>query len=548
MGINVIPLGGLSEIGLNCTVIEDKSNAILIDAGLMFPEEDMLGVDLVIPDFTYVYENASKFRGLFLTHAHEDHVGAVPYLLEKIKLPVYGTKFTLGILQKKLDEFKINDVDLVEIEAKKIYKIGNFKIEPILMTHSIIGGVGFAIETSAGIILHTGDFKIDQTPVDGKPIDLARLAYYGEKGVKLLLSDSTNALNEGFTKSEKKVGEAFYNIFKEVKGRVIVVTFASNIHRVQQIIDVASLTDKKVCIMGKSMVRNTSISKELGFLKDPKNCIIEESQLSDYPDNKLIIVTTGSQGEPMSGLSRIASKEHQKIKVKPTDTFIISAKPIPGNEKAVYRIINTLLKEGAIIYHDRNSQVHVSGHASKDELKILLGVVKPKYFIPIHGEYMMRMAHRDIAIDVGINKENIFMLDNGDVFELNNNVKATKKVPAGRVFVDGKGVGDVEDVVIRDRMQLSTDGFVIVILAFDSSSGELISGPDIITKGLTYEERSKKLINEATSMVKNLVNQCDLNVRMDSLELKKKIRKALNKFLYKKLMRNPMVLPIIMEV
>ncbi len=548
MGINVIPLGGLSEIGLNCSVIEDRTNAILIDAGLMFPEEDMLGVDLVIPDFTYVYENASKFKGLFLTHAHEDHVGAVPYLLEKIKLPIYGTKFTLGILQKKLDEFKITDVNLIEIETKKIYKVGSFKIEPILMTHSIIGGVGFAIETPSGIILHTGDFKIDQTPVDGKPIDLARLAYYGGKGVKLLLSDSTNALNEGFTKSEKKVGEAFYNLFKEVKGRVVVVTFASNIHRVQQIIDVASLTDKKVCIMGKSMVRNTNISKELGFLKDPKNCLIEESQLSDYPDNKLIIVTTGSQGEPMSGLSRIASKEHPKIKVKTTDTFIISAKPIPGNEKAVYRIINTLLKEGAKIYHDRNSEVHVSGHASKDELKIILGIIKPQYFIPIHGEYMMRIAHKEIAIDVGINPNNIFMLDNGDVFELNDNIKVAKKVSAGRVFVDGKGVGDVEDVVIRDRMQLSTDGFVIVILAFDSANGELISGPDIITKGLTYEERSKKLISEATSMVKNLVNQCDLNVNMDSLELKKKIRKALNKFLYKKLMRNPMVLPIIMEV
>ncbi len=548
MGINVIPLGGLSEIGLNCSVIEDRTNAILIDAGLMFPEEDMLGVDLVIPDFTYVYENASKFKGLFLTHAHEDHVGAVPYLLEKIKLPIYGTKFTLGILQKKLDEFKITDVNLIEIETKKIYKVGSFKIEPILMTHSIIGGVGFAIETPSGIILHTGDFKIDQTPVDGKPIDLARLAYYGGKGVKLLLSDSTNALNEGFTKSEKKVGEAFYNLFKEVKGRVVVVTFASNIHRVQQIIDVASLTDKKVCIMGKSMVRNTNISKELGFLKDPKNCLIEESQLSDYPDNKLIIVTTGSQGEPMSGLSRIASKEHPKIKVKTTDTFIISAKPIPGNEKAVYRIINTLLKEGAKIYHDRNSEVHVSGHASKDELKIILGIIKPQYFIPIHGEYMMRVAHKEIAIDVGINPSNIFMLDNGDVFELNDNIKVAKKVSAGRVFVDGKGVGDVEDVVIRDRMQLSTDGFVIVILAFDSANGELISGPDIITKGLTYEERSKKLISEATSMVKNLVNQCDLNVNMDSLELKKKIRKALNKFLYKKLMRNPMVLPIIMEV
>jgi len=548
MGINVIPLGGLSEIGLNCTVIEDKTSAILIDAGLMFPEEDMLGVDMVIPDFTYVYDNASKFKALFLTHAHEDHVGAVPYLLEKIKLPVYGTKFTLGILRKKLDEFKITDAQLIEIETKKIYKVGNFKIEPILMTHSIIGGVGFAIETNAGIILHTGDFKIDQTPVDGKPIDLARLAYYGEKGVKLLLSDSTNALNEGFTKSEKKVGEAFYNLFKEVKGRIIVVTFASNIHRVQQIIDVASLTNKKVCIMGKSMVKNTNISKELGFLNDPKACIIEESQLTDYPDDRLIIVTTGSQGEPMSGLSRIASKEHQKIKVKTTDTFIISAKPIPGNEKAVYRIINTLLKEGAKIYHDKNSEVHVSGHASKDELKIILGITKPKYFIPIHGEYMMRVAHKDIAIDVGINENNIFMLDNGDVFELNENVKSTKKVPAGRVFVDGKGVGDVEDVVIRDRMQLSTDGFVIVILALDSSSGELISGPDIITKGLTYEERSKKLISEATSMVKNLVNQCDLSVSMDSLELKKKIRKALNKFLYKKLMRNPMVLPIIMEV
>ncbi|WP_025209063.1 ribonuclease J [Hippea sp. KM1] len=547
--VNIVALGGLDEIGLNSTVFETENDMVLIDAGLMFPEEDMLGVDIVIPDFSYIYENKDKLKALILTHAHEDHVGAIPYLLQNLNIPIYGTKLTLGLVKAKLKEFNITNVKFIEIEPSRKFRIGDFEIEPIRTTHSIVDGVGFAITTDVGVIIHTGDFKIDQTPVDGKPFDMLKFSEYGSKGVKLLLSDSTNATVRGFTGSEKEIKKGFLSIFSSAKGRILVVTFASNIHRIQQVVNTAIETNRKVCITGKSMLQNATIARQLGYLNIPQEVLICEDELSKFADNEVIIVTTGSQGEPMSGLSRIALGEHKNIKIKPTDTVVISAKAIPGNERAILKIINTLSRKGARVFYEGNSNVHVSGHASQEELKLMINMVRPQYFMPIHGEYMMRKQHSTIAEELGIPPRNIFTIDNGDVLTLTkNDAKVTDKIRTGRVFVDGKGVGDIEDVVIRDRIKLSTDGFVVVIVTVSNTTGELLSDPEIITKGLLYEEKSQKLLHEATMMVKNLINQSGVDLKTDAYEIKKKIRKAMNKFLHKKLMRSPMVLPIIMEI
>lgn len=547
--VNIIPLGGLEEIGINSTVFETENDMILVDAGLMFPEEDMLGVDIVIPDFSYIYENADKFKALVLTHAHEDHVGAIPYLLQNVKAPIYATKLTLGLVKEKLKEFKLDDVETVEIEPSKRFVIGDFELEAIRTTHSIVDGVGYAITSGIGTIIHTGDFKIDQTPVDGKPFDILKFAEYGSKGVKLLMSDSTNANHPGFTGSEKNIRKALSSIFFSSKGRILLVTFASNIHRIQQVINTAVETKRKVCITGKSMLQNATIARRLGYLDVENSVLINENEIDNYPDNKVVIVTTGSQGEPMSGLSRIALGEHKKVKIKPTDTVVISAKAIPGNERAILKIINSLMRKGADVFFEGNSDVHVSGHASQEELKLMINMVRPEYFMPIHGEYMMRRRHSRLARDLGINKDNIFNIDNGDILKvMKNNVQKVGSIRTGRVFVDGKGVGDIEDLVLRDRLRLSTDGFVVIVVLLNNTTGELISDPEIITKGLLYEEKSQKLLREATMMIKNLINQSDINMKTDAYEIKKKIRKAMNKFLYKKLMRSPMVLPIIMEV
>ncbi len=547
--VKIIPLGGLEEIGINSTIFETENDIILLDAGLMFPEEDMLGVDIVIPDFSYIYDNADKFKALVLTHAHEDHVGAIPYLLQNIKVPIYGTKLTLGLVKEKLKEFKLDNIKTIEIEPKKKFTIGDFEFEAIRTTHSIVDGVGFAITSSIGTIIHTGDFKIDQTPVDNKPFDILKFSEYGSKGVKLLMSDSTNANHPGFTGSEKNIRKALSSIFFASKGRILLVTFASNIHRIQQVINTAMETERKVCITGKSMLQNAFIAKQLGYLNIPDNILINENKIDDYPDNNIVIVTTGSQGEPMSGLSRIALGEHKKIKIKPTDTVVISAKAIPGNERAILKIINSLMRKGADVFFEGNSNVHVSGHASQEELKLMINMIRPEYFIPIHGEYMMRRKHAKLAEELGINKDKIFIIDNGDVLKITKNgVKKSDSIRTGRVFVDGKGIGDIEDLVLRDRMRLSTDGFIVIVVLVNNTTGELISDPEIITKGLLYEEKSQKLLREATMMIKNLINQSDINMKTDAYEIKKKIRKAMNKFLYKKLMRSPMVLPIIMEV
>lgn len=547
--VRIIGLGGLDEIGINSTIFETDKDMILVDAGLMFPEEDMLGVDIVIPDFSYIYENKERFRALVVTHAHEDHVGAIPYLLQNVHVPVYGTKLTLGLIKAKLREFGIEGVKFIEIEPSKKFRIGDFEIEPIRTTHSIVDGVGLAITTDVGVIIHTGDFKIDQTPVDGKPFDILKFSEYGSKGVKLLLSDSTNATVKGFTGSESDIKKGLFEIFSNAKGRILLVTFASNIHRLQQVINTAIDTGRKVCVTGKSMLQNATIARELGYLKTPNGVLITEDELYKYPDSKIVIVTTGSQGEPMSGLSRIALGEHKKIQIKPTDTVVISAKAIPGNERAILKIINALSRKGADVFYAGNSNVHVSGHASQEELKLMINMVRPQYFVPIHGEYMMRKQHAKIAMELGIKPNNIFTIENGDILELKkDSARVVGKIRTGKVFVDGKGVGDIEDVVIRDRMKLSTDGFVVIVVTISSTTGELLSTPEIITKGLLYEEKNQKLLHEATMMVKNLINQCDIDLRTDSFEIKKKIRKAMNKFLFKKLMRNPMVLPIIMEI
>ena len=409
--------------------------------------------------------------------------------------------------------------------------------------------MGYAITSGIGTIIHTGDFKIDQTPVDGRPFDILKFAEYGSKGVKLLMSDSTNANHPGFTGSEKNIRKALSSIFFSSKGRILLVTFASNIHRIQQVINTAVETKRKVCITGKSMLQNATIARQLGYLDVANNVLINENEIDNYPDDKVVIVTTGSQGEPMSGLSRIALGEHKKIKIRPTDTVVISAKAIPGNERAILKIINSLMRKGADVFFEGNSDVHVSGHASQEELKLMINMVRPKYFMPIHGEYMMRKRHSKLAQDLGIDKDNIFNIDNGDILKvMKNNVQKVGSIRTGRVFVDGKGVGDIEDLVLRDRMRLSTDGFVVIVVLLNNTTGELISDPEIITKGLLYEEKSQKLLHEATMMIKNLINQSDINLKTDAYEIKKKIRKAMNKFLYKKLMRSPMVLPIIMEI
>ncbi len=546
--LRIIPLGGLEEIGLNSTLLETESDAILFDAGLMFPEEDMLGVDLVIPDFTYIYENVNKLKGIFITHAHEDHVGALPYLMKDVSVPIYGTKLTLGLVGNKLREFHV-DTEMVEIEPRMKYKVGCFTIEPLRTTHSIVDGVGFAIETYFGTIIHTGDFKIDHTPVDGRPFDLLKFAEYGKKGVKLLMSDSTNAMVPGFTRSESEVGDILAEIFSKARGRIILVTFASNIHRIQQVINVAQKCSRRVCITGKSMVQNATIAKELGYLDIPQRILVPENQINNYPDKGLVIVTTGSQGEPLSGLSRIALDEHKHIRVKPTDTVVISAKTIPGNERAVKKIVNILMEKDVDVFFEDNSDIHVSGHGAEEELKLMISITCPQYFMPIHGEFMMRKRHAEIAEQLGMSRRNIFLVNNGDVIEfVGKRASVGPQIKAGKVFIDGKGVGDVEDDVLRDRKKLSEGGFVVVIVVLDSKRGELNSEPEIITKGLLYEEKSQRLLKEAVSMVKNLIKQSDAELRRDEFEMKKRIRKAMNKFLYKKLMRNPMVIPIVIMV
>ena len=546
--LKIIPLGGLEQIGMNITAFEYEDSIVVVDCGLAFPADDMLGVDLVIPDVTYLKDNYDKVKGFVITHGHEDHIGALPYVLKDMNVPVYGTKLTMGIIENKLKEH-----NLVQNTKRKIVKfgqsvnLGQFRIEFIKTNHSIVDAAALAIYSPAGVVVHTGDFKVDYTPVFGDAIDLPRFAEIGKKGVLALLIESTNAERPGFTQSERTVGKTFDTLFEEHRNtRIIVATFASNVDRVQQIINTAYRYGRKVVVEGRSMVNIIETAANLECLKVPENTLIEVEQLKDYPDNQTVIITTGSQGESMAALSRMASGMHKKITITPSDTVIFSSSPIPGNEKAVTKVINEILQKGAeVIYQD----AHVSGHACQEELKLIYTLVKPKYVIPVHGEYKHLMAQRKIAKSLGVPKENIFIMKSGQVLELcEEKAEITTAVPAGGILVDGLGVGDVGNVVLRDRQHLAEDGIMIVVLALDSYNAVLVSGPDIVSRGFVYVRESESLMEEAHEIVSEAINQCLDKGVTDWGKLKSTIRDSLSDYVWKKTKRRPMILPIIMEV
>ncbi len=546
--LSVIPLGGVEEIGLNMTVFEFGNDIIIVDAGLMFPEEDMLGVDFVIPDFSYLFDNREKIKGIVLTHGHEDHIGALPFLLRDISVPVYGTPLTLGLVRSKLLEHHLEETALNPVKPRDVIQLGVFSIEFIRVTHSIVDGVGLGIQTPVGLVVHTGDFKLDPTPVDGQLMDLHKFTEYGEKGTLLLLSDSTNAEKGGFTFSEKEVMRGFEDIFSSAPGRIIIATFASNIHRIQQAIDVAVKYGRKVIISGKSIVANAQIALDLGYLRIPMDTWLRLDDLKTLKDRESVIITTGSQGEPMSVLSRIATDEHKDIKIREGDTVILSARMIPGNERSIGRIINHLFRRGANVFYEKVSEVHVSGHASKEELKLMLNLIRPKYFIPIHGEYRHLVYHSMLAKKLGIPKENIFILEDGEILEISGEKKKKNgRVNSGRVFIDGKG-GDVKEIVLRDRMRLAHDGIVLILLSIEKLTGNIVSGPDIISRGFVFEDASQEVINDVKELLTNTIKGLDKEVLSDSSVLQAKLRSTLKKYLRNTMERRPMIMPIIFEV
>ncbi len=547
-GLKVIPLGGLEQIGLNITAFEYEDSIIVVDCGLSFPEDEMLGIDLVIPDITYLRDNIDKVKGFMITHGHEDHIGALPYVLKEINVPVYATKLTMGIIENKLKEHELmNTTKRKVVKFGQSINLGKFRIEFIKTNHSIVDAAALAIYSPAGVIVHTGDFKVDYTPVFGDAIDLQRFAEIGKKGVLALMCDSTNAERHGFTPSEKTVGKTFDSLFSEHKDtRIIIATFASNVDRVQQIINSADKFGRKVVVEGRSMVNIIETASTLGYLNIPDNTLIDIEQLKNYPNEKTVIITTGSQGESMAALSRMASSTHRKISIVPGDTVIFSSNPIPGNEKAVTNVINELLLKGAdVIFQD----VHVSGHACQEEIKLIYTLLHPKYAIPVHGEYKHLKAQAKIARELGIEKENIFILHSGDVLEFRDEHAAvTGKVPVGAILVDGLGVGDVGNVVLRDRQHLAEDGILIVVLALDSYTSQLVSGPDIVSRGFVYVRESDELLEEARLLVDSAVMGCLDKGQTDWGKLKSTIRDVLSDYVWKKTKRRPMILPIIMEV
>ena len=546
--LKVIPLGGLEQIGLNITAFEYEDSIIVVDCGLSFPEDEMLGIDLVIPDITYLKDNSDKVKGFIITHGHEDHIGALPYVLKELNVPIYATKLTMGIIENKLTEH-----ELMGTTKRKVVKfgqsvnLGQFRIEFIKTNHSIVDAAALAIYSPTGVVVHTGDFKVDYTPVFGDAIDLQRFAEIGRKGVLALMCDSTNAERLGFTPSEKTVGQTFDSLFLEHKDtRILIATFASNVDRVRQIINTADKFDRKVVVEGRSMVNIIDTASKLGYLQIPDRTLIDVEELKNYPPEKTVIITTGSQGESMAALSRMAGNNHKKISIMPGDTVIFSSHPIPGNEKAVTNVINELQMKGAdVIFQD----VHVSGHACQEEIKLIYSLVKPRYAIPVHGEYKHRKAQAKIAAQLGIAKENIFMLQSGDVLEMDDKkAEVTGKVPVGAILVDGLGVGDVGNVVLRDRQHLAEDGILIVVLALDSHSDQLVSGPDIVSRGFVYVRESDELLDEARLLVDEAVQDCLDRGKTDWGKLKGTIKDVLSDFVWKKTKRRPMILPIIMEV
>jgi ribonuclease J len=547
--LSVIPLGGVEEIGLNMTVFEYNADIVVVDAGLMFPEEDMLGVDFVIPDFSYLLDNREKIRGVILTHGHEDHTGALPFLLKEINVPVYGTPLTLGLVKEKLREHNLENVELISVKPREVINLGVFSVEFIRVTHSIVDGVGLGITTPVGLVVHTGDFKLDPTPVDGQLMDFHKFSEYGERGTLLLLSDSTNAEKGGFTFSEKEVRRVFEDIFSNTQGRIIIATFASNIHRIQQAIDVAVKYGRRIILCGKSIVSNAQIALDLGYLRIPQNMWLRLEDLNNLKDHEVVIITTGSQGEPMSVLSRIAIDEHKHIKIKDGDTVILSAKMIPGNERSIGKIINHLFRRGANVIYEKVSEVHVSGHASKEELKLMLNMVRPKYFMPVHGEYRHLVYHSMLAKKLDIPKENIFILKNGTILEISDEgASENGRVNSGRIFIDGKGIGDVEEMVLRDRLRLAHGGIVLILLVIEKLTGNIISGPEIISRGFVFEDASQEVINSVKGLLSNTIKGLDKEIISDSSLLKAKLRSVLKKYLRDTMDRRPMIMPIIFEV
>ena len=548
--LKVIPLGGLLEIGKNITVFEYEDEIIIVDCGLAFPTEDMLGVDLVVADTTYLEKNKEKIKGLVITHGHEDHIGGIPYLLRQVNVPIYATKLTVGLIKNKLEEHGLlRSTKIYEVEQGTTIDLGKMKVEFIRTSHSIPDAVGFAIYTPVGIVVHTGDFKIDYIPIDGQKIDFGRLAEIGRKGVLLLMSDSTNAERQGFTKSESSIGETLDEIFSHCRKRIVIATFASNVHRVQQIINSSVENNRKVAICGRSMVKMIETASELGYMDIPKNTLIDIDLINQYPDENLTIITTGSQGEPMSALTRMAAGEHKKVEITPNDLVIISANPIPGNEKFVSKVIDDLMQIGAEVIYSALADVHVSGHGCQEEQKLMLSLIKPKYFMPVHGEFRQLMAHAETAEKIGIPHENIFIMKNGLVLELRpNEAKVNGTVPAGKVMVDGLGIGDVGNIVLKDRQHLAQDGLIIVVLAMNGETGEIVSGPDIISRGFVYVRESESLMEDMKNAIRYELSKLEENRITDWAVIKVTIKDTIREFLLQKNKRNPMVLPIILEV
>ena len=547
--LRIIPLGGVGEIGKNMTAIEYGNDMIVIDCGLCFPREDMLGVDYVIPNTAYLEANKEKLRAFFIKHGHEDHIGGTPYILNKFNVPVYGSRLTLALIQAKLDEHAIDGINLTAVCAGESRRAGCFTVEFIKVNHSIDDALALAIHTPVGTIVHTGDFKVDYTPVNGKRIDLIKFAELGKNGVLALMSDSTNAEVPGYTESEKNVGASFENIFKEAKGRIIVATFASNIHRLQQVVDQAKRTRRKICLMGRSMVRFAEVASELGYLKISENQLVNVEDIANFADSKLVILTTGSQGESMSGLVRMASGMHPKITIKQGDTVVLSSSPIPGNERYIADVINMIFQRGAKVVYGGKAQVHVSGHACREELKLILSLTNPKYFIPVHGEPKHLCSHAGIAEELGIKKSNIFVPAIGIPIEITQKTaELGEEVPSGSVLIDGLGIGDVGNVVLRDRQLLSAEGLFIVVVTISKADRAMVASPDIISRGFIYMRESEEMIDEAKDIVTNVVLGCLKSNHGSMFTVKTRIKKTLASYLYDQTKRSPMILPIIIEV
>ena len=548
--VKIIPLGGVNEIGKNLTAIEYKNDIVVIDCGLKFPDEDMFGIDLVIPDISYLIKNKEKVSGIFLTHGHEDHIGALPYVLKQLNVPVYGTKLTLGIVETKLKEHGLlSSTELIRVKPRDVIRLNSVSVEFIKTNHSIADSVAIAVHTPLGVVLHTGDFKVDYTPIDGELMDFARFAELGKKGVLAMMADSTNVEKAGYTNSEKIVGESLTRIFGKTKGRIIIATFASNIHRIQQIIDAASVYGRKVAVSGRSMENIMNVAIELGYIEVDKDMLVSIDQINKYNNDQVVIITTGSQGEPMSALSRMAASDHRKVNIVEGDTIIISATPIPGNEKLVSKVINQLFKKGAEVIYGSRENIHVSGHACQEELKLMQTLVKPKHFIPVHGEYRHLKQHGELAIKLGLDPKNVVIPEVGDVIEVTRNgIKKNGSVISGQIFVDGLGVGDVGNIVLRDRRHLSQDGILTVVVTLSKDDKTIVAGPDIISRGFVYVRESEGLMDEARDMVRNILIECEEKNITDWATLKSNVRDELRSYLYEKTKRKPMILPIIMEI